>query len=231
MTDQKSKKDATVEINKKNKGNRCCNNHVSDPHEIEHENGRCCHNHEGGEQEQTHEKDHCRHSHEGDPHDIEHEKGRCCRSGAKKEEETRSEPSKEEEELNVKYLRLMADFQNFRRRTEKERGDIYAYANEGFAVDFLAVLDNFERALASAPENDKFAEGMALIYKQFVDALNKNKVTEIEAEGKPFDHNLHNAVSKQPAEGVESDVVTQVLQKGYTLNGKVIRPSAVIVAE
>ncbi|HPX70159.1 MAG TPA: nucleotide exchange factor GrpE [Bacillota bacterium] len=231
MINQKTKKDVTVEINKKKKNSaRCCQAHVGDPHDIEHEKGHCCDEHEGGENK--HEDDRCCRNHEGDPHDIECEKSRCCDSHTKTEEEQpEPEPSKEEEELNVKYLRLMADFQNFRRRTEKERGDIYAYANEAFAVDCLEVLDNFERALASAPENDKFAEGMALICKQFVDVLAKNKVLEIEAEGKPFDHNLHNAVLKQPAEGVESDVVTQVLQKGYTLNGKVIRPSAVIVAE
>ena len=128
-------------------------------------------------------------------------------------------------------MRLMADFQNFRRRTEKEKSDIYAYGNEKLVADLLPVLDNFERALAAAAEGDKFAEGMQLIYKQMVDVLVKNKVEEIKAEGQVFDPNLHNAVMRQAKEGAESDTIITVLQKGYTLNGKVVRPSTVIVAE
>ncbi|MCQ2565530.1 MAG: nucleotide exchange factor GrpE [Clostridia bacterium] len=152
----------------------------------------------------------------------------------KKEEKTEEKPAEkkeEDEDLNTRYMRLMADFQNFRRRTEKEKSDIYAYGNEKLVSDMLPILDNFERALAAAPEGDKFTEGMELIYKQMVDALKKNKVEEIEAEGKVFDPNMHNAVMRQAKEGAESDTVITVLQKGYTLNGKVVRPSTVIVAE
>lgn len=157
---------------------------------------------------------------------------------AKAEEKAEEQPAEkpeekkeEDEDLNTRYMRLMADFQNFRRRTDKEKSDIYAYGNEKLVLELLPVLDNFERALAAAEEGDKFAEGMQLIYKQMVDALTKNKVEEIEAEGKPFDHNLHNAVMRQPQEGAESDTIINVLQKGYKLNGKVVRPSMVIVAE
>ena len=149
---------------------------------------------------------------------------------AKAEEKT-AEKKEEDEDLNTRYMRLMADFQNFRRRTEKEKGDIYAFGNEKLVSDLLPVLDNMERALAAAPEGDKFAEGMELIYKQMVDVLKKNKVEEIEADGKAFDPNLHNAVMRQAKEGAESDTIITVLQKGYTLNGKVVRPSTVIVAE
>ena len=148
-----------------------------------------------------------------------------------KAEEKPVEKKEEDEDLNTRYMRLMADFQNFRRRTEKEKSDIYAFGNEKLVSDLLPVLDNFERALAAAPEGDKFAEGMELIYKQMVDVLKKNKVEEIEAEGKVFDPNLHNAVMRQAKEGAESDTIITVLQKGYTLNGKVVRPSTVIVAE
>ena len=148
-----------------------------------------------------------------------------------KPEEKAAEKKEEDEDLNTRYMRLMADFQNFRRRTEKEKSDIYAFGNEKLVSDLLPVLDNFERALAAAPEGDKFAEGMELIYKQMVDVLKKNKVEEIEAEGKVFDPNLHNAVMRQAKEGAESDTIITVLQKGYTLNGKVVRPSTVIVAE
>lgn len=148
-----------------------------------------------------------------------------------KPEEKAAEKKEEDEDLNTRYMRLMADFQNFRRRTEKEKSDIYAFGNEKLVSDLLPVLDNFERALAAAPERDKFAEGMELIYKQMVDVLKKNKVEEIEAEGKVFDPNVHNAVMRQAKEGAESDTIITVLQKGYTLNGKVVRPSTVIVAE
>ena len=143
-----------------------------------------------------------------------------------------TEEKKEDEDLLNKFNRLAADFQNFKRRSEKEKSDIYAYANEKFAVDLLDVMDNFDRAMAAAPADDKFAEGMQLILKQLGDVLAKNNVAEIEAEGKTFDPNFHNAVmTEAAAEGVESGTVTKVFQKGYTLNGKVIRPSMVAVAQ
>ena len=164
----------------------------------------------------------------------ESEKAESAENAEEKEEKTEEKPAEkkeEDEDLNTRYMRLMADFQNFRRRTEKEKSDIYAFGNEKLVSDLLPVLDNMERALAAAPEGDKFAEGMELIYKQMVDVLKKNKVEEIEAEGKVFDPNLHNAVMRQAKEGAESDTIITVLQKGYTLNGKVVRPSTVIVAE
>ena len=156
-------------------------------------------------------------------------------------EETAAEPGKkaeepaqaEDEDLNTKYLRLAADFQNFRRRTEKEKSDIYAFANEKFASGLLEVMDNFERAMEHAEDSPdpKLAEGMQLILKQLQGVLEKNNVEEIEALGKPFDPNYHNAVMTEAAEGCESGTVTKVLQKGYMLNKKVIRPSMVAVSQ
>ena len=140
----------------------------------------------------------------------------------------------EDEDLNTKYLRLAADFQNFRRRTEKEKSDIYAFANEKFAMGLLEVMDNFERAMEHAADSSdpKLAEGMQLILKQLQGVLEKNNVEEIEALGKPFDPNYHNAVMTEAAEeGTEPNTVTKVLQKGYMLNKKVIRPSMVAVAQ
>ena len=154
-------------------------------------------------------------------------------AGAETEAKEDSKNStKEDEDLQTKYLRLAADFQNYKRRTEKEKADIYSYGNEKFAVDILDVIDNFERAMAAAPEDDKFAEGIELILKQLTTVLTKNGVSEIEAMGKPFDPNFHNAVMTENAEdGVESGTITKVLQKGYLLNSKVIRPSMVAVAQ
>lgn len=147
------------------------------------------------------------------------------------EEAQTPEVTKEEEDLKTQFLRLSADFQNFRRRSEAEKADIYAYANEKIVLQVLEVIDNFERAMSSAPEDDKFAEGMTLILKQLEEVLSKNNVIEIEALGKAFDPAFHNAVMTEKTEGKEAGEVTKVLQKGYTLNNKVIRPSMVVVSE
>ena len=144
-----------------------------------------------------------------------------------------NEPEEPAEDWQDKYTRLYAEFQNFRRRTDKEKSDIYAFANEKFASGLLEVIDNFERAMEHGSEADpKFAEGMQLILKQLQGVLEKNNVEEIEALGKPFDPNYHNAVMTEAAEeGTEPNTVTKVLQKGYMLNKKVIRPSMVAVAQ
>ncbi len=162
-------------------------------------------------------------------------------------EETSEEAEKNEEEpaekdplaeLQQKYseledsrLRLMAEYQNYRRRTEKEKSDIYAYANEEFAKQLLGVLDNFERAMETETEDAKYKEGMELILRQLRDVMEKNHVEEIDALSKPFDPNCHHAVMNVPSEELESGTVAQVLQKGYTLNKKVIRPAMVAVTQ
>lgn len=148
------------------------------------------------------------------------------------EEAPEAAPQEPEEDWQDKYTRLYAEFQNFRRRTEKEKSDIYAFANEKFAMGLLEVIDNFERAMEHGSEADpKFAEGMQLILKQLQSVLEKNNVEEIEALDKPFDPNYHNAVMTEASETAESGTVTKVLQKGYMLNKKVIRPSMVAVAQ
>ena len=148
-----------------------------------------------------------------------------------KVEEQPQEKKPEDEDLQTKFLRLSADFQNFRRRSEAEKADIYAYANEKIILQVLDVIDNFDRAMQTAPADDKFAEGMQLILKQLQDVLERNNVKEIEALDKAFDPAFHNAVMTQPAEGKESGIVINVLQKGYSLNSKVIRPAMVVVSQ
>ncbi|MBQ9826379.1 MAG: nucleotide exchange factor GrpE [Firmicutes bacterium] len=130
-----------------------------------------------------------------------------------------------------RYQRLFAEFSNYKRRTEKEKSDLYAYAGEKFAKGLLDVIDNFERAMDAKPEGDKFADGMELILVQLKGVLEKNNVEEIKALGEPFDPNFHNAVMTEAVEGTESGIVTRVMQKGYTLNGKVIRPAMVAVSQ
>ena len=135
----------------------------------------------------------------------------------------------EKEAFKEKHVRLMAEFQNYKKRTEKERQDVYDYANEDLMTELLTVLDNFERAFESESDDQQFVEGMKLIYKQLLDVMTKSGLEEIEAEGKPFDPNFHKGVVRDDNENYDSDVVTEVIQKGYTLNGKVIRPSVVKV--
>ena len=150
-----------------------------------------------------------------------------------REETPEKDPRDEKiEELNAKYMRLMADFQNQKKRFDKEKADLYQFANEDIVKSLLDVIDNFERALDAAKEADpKFFEGMDMIFKQLMAALEKAGVTEIKALGEEFDPNFHNAVMMEETDEYESNKVSGVMQKGYTLNSKVIRPSMVKVAQ
>ncbi|MGN0732956.1 MAG: nucleotide exchange factor GrpE [Emergencia sp.] len=144
-------------------------------------------------------------------------------------EAAEAETNEEDEALNAKYLRLMADFQNYKRRVEKEKSDIYAYANEKIVSELLNVIDNFERALQHECADERYVEGMQMIFKQFAGVLEKAGLEEITAEGEDFDPNFHNAVMTEDNPEFGSGKVTEVLQKGYLLNKKVIRPSMVKV--
>ncbi|MBR3259789.1 MAG: nucleotide exchange factor GrpE [Firmicutes bacterium] len=144
-----------------------------------------------------------------------------------KEEEVKEEGKEDAEEL--RYLRLMADFQNYKKRVEKEKRDLYSYANEKLMNELLAVVDNFERAL-DHDADEGFKEGIEMIFKQLQDVLEKSGLAEIPALGEEFDPNVHSAVMTEETEEYESGKVSGVMQKGYTLNGKVIRPSMVKVA-
>ncbi|MGN0659133.1 MAG: nucleotide exchange factor GrpE [Emergencia sp.] len=148
---------------------------------------------------------------------------------AESEETEQETPSEEDEALNTKYLRLMADFQNYKRRTEKEKSDIYAYANEKLVTQLLDVIDSFERALMHESADESFAEGMRMIFRQLTGVLEKAGLEEINALGEDFDPNFHNAVMTEDNADYDSGKVTEVMQKGYLLNKKVIRPSMVKV--
>ena len=152
---------------------------------------------------------------------------------AEPEKGTEEDPrDKKIEELNAKYMRLMADFQNQKKRFDKEKADIHQYANEKIVKNLLEVLDNFERALDATKDADpNLHEGMELIFKQLMAALEKAGVAEIKALGEEFDPNFHNAVMMEETDEYESNQVSEVMQKGYTLNSRVIRPSMVKVAQ
>jgi len=140
---------------------------------------------------------------------------------------------KEKDEINEKFLRLTAEFQNYKRRTETEKKDIYAYANEKIIVDLLAVVDNYDRAMANLDKDvdESLTKGIHMIYNQLQEILKKFGLNEIEAVDAEFDHNFHHAVMQEEVEGKEGNIVTDVLQKGYTLNKKVIRASMVKVSK
>lgn len=153
---------------------------------------------------------------------------------AEKTEEKAEEKTEEEaDDGNEKYVRLMAEFQNYKKRVAKEKNDIREYATEKLVMELLPVLDNFERALAASAEDDPagYAKGMELIFTQMVTELQKSGLTEVEAEGQDFDPTKHNAVMTEENEELESGKVSKVLQKGYALNDKVIRPSMVAVTK
>ena len=134
-------------------------------------------------------------------------------------------------ELTGQLLRLQADFQNYKRRTQEDRAGDIEFANKKLATGLLDVIDNFERALGSECADENFKAGMELILKQLMTVLEKNNIRPIEAEGQQFDPKFHNAVQMLPSEDKESGTILQVLQKGYTLNDKLIRPAMVIVAQ
>ena len=135
------------------------------------------------------------------------------------------------EKMKDQFIRLQADFQNYKRRAEKDRINYMNMGLEKLAQDILPVVDNFERAIDSAENHDSFYDGIVLIERSLVEVLNKFEIKEIDCLNKPFDPNFEHAVLLSEEEGVESGLVTEVLQKGYTIDGKVLRPAMVKVSK
>ena len=137
------------------------------------------------------------------------------------------------EELTDQVKRQMAEFENFRKRTEKEKSSMYEMGAKSVIEKILPVIDNFERGLATVPEgeNSAFIDGMQLVYKQLMTELDNIGVKAIEAAGQPFDPNMHNAVMQVASDEYESGTVVQELQKGYIYRDSVVRYSMVSVAE
>lgn len=137
-----------------------------------------------------------------------------------------------EEELKNekdKYMRLFAEFDNFRKRTSKEKTEAYGDATAKTISEILPAIDNFDRALDTPCSDENFKKGIEMILSQINDILSKMGVTEIEAAGKPFDPNLHYAIKQVESEEAESDTVCEVFQKGYKLGDRIIRHSMVSV--
>ena len=148
--------------------------------------------------------------------------------------EKKKDPKDEKiDELNDKLRRSMAEFDNYRKRTDKEKSAMYEIGAKDVIEKILPIVDNFERGLNTIPEDAKgtaFAEGMEKIYKQFVKTLDDLGVKPIEAVGKPFDPNFNNAVMHGEDENLGENVVAAELQKGYTYKESIVRHSMVQVA-
>lgn len=137
-------------------------------------------------------------------------------------------------ELNDRIMRQMAEFDNFRKRTEKEKQQMYGIGASEVIEKLLPVVDNFERGFAAMTEEEKataFAQGIEMVYKQLMTAFSDMGVTVIDAVGCEFNPDFHNAVMQAPSEEYESGIITQELQKGYMYKDKVVRHSMVMVAE
>ena len=133
-------------------------------------------------------------------------------------------------EFKDRYLRTLADFENFRKRSEREKNDYFKYAMAGVIKDLLPVLDNFDRALEHAEEGDDFHKGVALIYKQLFDVMRRHGLRIIEEAGVHFDPNIHEGVVTEEDPSVPNHTVVAVLQKGYFLHDRLLRPAMVKVA-
>ncbi|WP_340114423.1 nucleotide exchange factor GrpE [Maribellus mangrovi] len=158
------------------------------------------------------------------------------KKGKKDKQETKIEELQEElKEVQDKHLRLQAEFDNFRRRTMKEKADLIKSGGESVLVNILPVIDDFERALDSLKEvedEDTGKQGTLLIYNKFKEFLKQNNIKEIEALQQDFDVDLHEAITKIPAPSEElKGKVVDVVQKGYCLNEKVIRFAKVVIGE
>jgi len=138
------------------------------------------------------------------------------------------------DEMNDRYMRVQAEYANYRNRTEREKSELYARAGESIVSNLLEVKDNFERALSSVTEEERelsFYQGIEMVANQFNEILTEKGLKEIEAMGQPFDPNHHQAVMQMDDENAEPNHVIQVLQKGYQYGEKVLRPSMVVVSK
>lgn len=147
-------------------------------------------------------------------------------------EDNSEDISEKYQDLNDKYVRLQADFINYKRRTSNERAQALSMGVEKMASGLLNIVDNFERALSLEKEKaGGFYEGVEMIYTQLIDYLKQNGVVEIDALNQKFDPNFHHAVMVEERDDVESGIVTEVFQKGYMIDDRVLRPSMVKVSK
>jgi molecular chaperone GrpE len=142
------------------------------------------------------------------------------------------EERKKVEELTQRYLRSQADFDNYRKRMQKEKEDLLKYASRSLLEKLLPAVDNLERAIESSKQTgnlESLVQGVEMVYRQIMDALKEEGAVPIEAVGKPFDPYIHQAVAQVESDGQQTGIVVEEYQKGYMLKDKLIRPSMVKV--
>lgn len=140
---------------------------------------------------------------------------------------------RERDDYRDRYLRAQAEFQNYQKRFQRDLAEERRYSQAPLASDLLAVLDNFDRAseaAAQAGETGPLVQGVDLIRKQLMDLLRRHGITPIEAQGQPFDPNLHQAIMQQPTADHPAGTVLQVLEQGFRIHDRVLRPANVVVA-
>lgn len=134
---------------------------------------------------------------------------------------------------NDQLMRVAADFENYKRRQEREKEEMAKYAGQQVVANLLPVIDNFERALQAESGQDpaSFVEGIRMIQKQLVDVLSKANVSVVEAKGQPFNPEFHEAIASEVNDEVEDETVLEEFQKGYIMHGRLIRPAIVKVSK
>ena len=146
--------------------------------------------------------------------------------------ETLTEAQEAIAELNERIVRLTADFDNFRKRAQREKDEARQFANQGLLEKLLPVLDNFEMALTAVKDADpSVRDGVQMILDQLLGVLKESGVEPVDAMGQPFDPNLHEALSQEETTEVEEGKVVQQVQRGYKLNERLVRPARVVVAK
>jgi molecular chaperone GrpE len=148
------------------------------------------------------------------------------------DERVEQEEQQEEQEVDDRLLRLAADFDNYKKRAARERQEYVAFANERLLKELLPILDDLERALDAAEQHEEaqLEDGVRLVHRSLASLLERQGVRQIPTDGK-FDPHVHEALLAQPSEGAETGAVIDVVQKGYKIGDRVVRPARVIVAE
>ncbi len=164
--------------------------------------------------------------------ELEEEVKETVENQEEKKEDDKDSLKKKAEEATEKFVRLQAEFQNYKKRTEKEKANLYKFANEKLILDLLPLMDNMERAIENSKDSsEKVVDGIKMIKKSLDEFFEKNGVKYIDAVGKPFDPEYHHAVMTEENDDIESEHIIEEFQKGYMLNEKVIRHSMVKVSK
>ncbi len=147
------------------------------------------------------------------------------------EEDSKPNQTEEVNEYQERYQRLLADFENYKKREEASKADFKKFAQSSLIEKLLPVIDNLDRALEKADEDDAFVEGVIMTRKELMKILENEGLEEIESDGCEFDHNIHQAVLAEENDEVEENHIIETFQKGYKLNGRVLRPAMVKVSK